>query len=56
LETTLAVQKKAEAYEIVIDESGIEIIYADYSGYIYALETLAQLYSNGRLPHVYIKD
>jgi hexosaminidase len=40
----------------LIDEEGIELVFGDYSGYIYALETLSQLYSNGKLPHARIQD
>lgn len=34
---------KKEAYRLIIDQRGITIEYADYSGYIYALETFYQI-------------
>jgi N-acetyl-beta-hexosaminidase len=34
---------KHEAYELRINNDGVTITFATYSGYIYALETLSQL-------------
>jgi hexosaminidase len=47
---------KAEGYEIEIGESGIEIRYRDYAGYVYALESLSQLVQKGKIPFASIKD
>lgn len=49
-------QLKEEAYEIIIDREGIQIIHKDYSGYVYALESLSQLIKDGKIPFVHIKD
>ena len=42
---------KSEAYHIYVNEKGIEIHYGDYSGYVYALETLSQLVKNGEISY-----
>lgn len=47
---------KPEAYEIHINENGIKIIYGDYSGYIYALESLSQIIKDNKVQHATIKD
>ena len=49
-----------EAYVLIIDEEGIKIEYGDYNGYIYALETLAQIIKEnqdkGSIPLGIVKD
>ena len=47
---------KSESYEIKISAKGIELKYGDYSGYVYALESLSQLVKEGKLPYVTIRD
>lgn len=47
---------KHEAYEIHINVDGIKITYGDYSGYIYALESLSQIIKDNKVPHATIKD
>ena len=38
---------KPESYELTIDEQGINIAFGDYSGYVYALESLSQIIKDG---------
>ena len=56
LSTVQKGEMKSEAYELVVAEKGIEIIYGDYSGYVYALESLSQIVKDSQVPFVTIKD
>jgi N-acetyl-beta-hexosaminidase len=47
---------KKEGYSIEINSMGIDIQYGDYSGYVYALETLSQIFKEGKLRHCSIRD
>lgn len=47
---------KSEGYEIMVNEQGVKINYSDYSGYVYALESLSQVIKDGKLPFLYIQD
>jgi hexosaminidase len=47
---------KPEAYEIEINEFGIKISYSDYSGYVYALESLSQIIKGNSIPYAIIRD
>lgn len=45
-----------EAYEIDIDESGVNIYASTYRGWFYALQSLKQIIDNGKVPCCLIKD
>ncbi len=45
-----------EAYSLVIDETGVSVLYADRLGARNAAATLAQLWQDGSLPHCEIED
>ena len=46
----------AEGYELIVNQEGIQIWHNDYSGYVYALETLSQLIGDGAIPYTIIRD
>lgn len=56
LKATEKNEMKDESYEIRIDQNGIEIIFGDYSGYVYALESLSQLIKKNTVPFAHIRD
>jgi hexosaminidase len=47
LEVSVDSSLAQEAYELRISESGVQLSFATYSGYVYGLETLAQLVGEG---------
>lgn len=51
-----APQLKAESYEIRVNAEGISISFGDYSGYVYALESLSQIIKKNRIPFVTVRD
>jgi hexosaminidase len=53
---TPAFHLKPEAYEIEVNAEGITINFGDYSGYVYALESLSQIIKDNRVPFVKIQD
>lgn len=53
---TPAFHLKPEAYEIEVNAEGIFISYGDYSGYVYALESLSQIIKKNRVPFANVKD
>lgn len=47
---------KPEAYEIRVSADGVAISFGDYSGYVYALESLSQIIKKNRIPFVTVRD
>jgi hexosaminidase len=39
-----------------VNENGVQINYNDYSGYVYALESLSQVIKDGKIPYLFIQD
>jgi hexosaminidase len=56
LTTNLNPDIKPEGYTITVNQSGIYLEYADYSGYVYALESLSQLVKDNSIAYTVILD
>ena len=53
---TIADDLGMEGYELIVDEKGISVSAKTETGVYYAKQTLRQLYKNGEIPYIRIKD